>query len=125
MSFSSAFLSICSFNIGALSSLNLCSIKGFKLLYSLYSSVLIEELKKDESHRINEDYKATQLVNADFIKGIVEQFNYEIKAGLKLINEYNSLKPLMLHRFNEDSAPILKLQIDKNAEENDISNNSP
>ncbi|MGX4294686.1 DNA N-6-adenine-methyltransferase [Bacillus sp. JK62] len=87
-----------------------------------YSSVLIEELKKDESHRINDDYKATQLVSADFIKGIVEQFNYEIKAGLKLINEYNSLKPLMLHRFNEDSAPILKLQIDKNAEENDIEN---
>ncbi|WP_205128524.1 hypothetical protein, partial [Salmonella enterica] len=27
-----------------------------------YSSVLIEDLKKDESHRINEDYKATQLV---------------------------------------------------------------
>ncbi|WP_434786971.1 DNA N-6-adenine-methyltransferase [Bacillus velezensis] len=85
-----------------------------------YSSVLIEELKKDESHRINEDYKATQLV--DFIKGIVEQFNYEIKAGLKLINEYNSLKPLMLHSFNDDSTPILKLLIDKNTEENDIEN---
>lgn len=87
-----------------------------------YSSVLIEELKKDESHKISADYKATQLVNADFIKGIVEQFNYEIKAGLKLINEYNSLKPLMLHSFNDDSTPILKLQIDKNAEENDIEN---
>ncbi|MCY8944185.1 DUF4942 domain-containing protein [Bacillus atrophaeus] len=87
-----------------------------------YSSVLMEELKKDESHRINADYKATQIVNADFIKGIVEQFNYEIKAGLKLINEYNSLKPLMLHSFNDNSAPILKLQIDKNTEENDIEN---
>lgn len=87
-----------------------------------YSSVLIEELKKDESHKISADYKATQLVNADFIKGIVEQFNYEIKAGLKLINEYNSLKPLMLHSFNDDSTPILKLQIDKNTEENDIEN---
>ncbi|MGV7067173.1 DUF4942 domain-containing protein, partial [Bacillus velezensis] len=87
-----------------------------------YSSVLIEELKKDESYRINEDYKATQLVNADFIKGIVEQFNYEVKAGLKLINEYNSLKPLMLHSFNDDSTPILKLLIDKNTEENDIEN---
>ncbi|MEA1004865.1 DNA N-6-adenine-methyltransferase [Bacillus velezensis] len=78
-----------------------------------YSSVLIEELTKDESHKISSDYKATQLVNADFIKGIVEQFNYEIKAGLKLINEYNSLKPLMLHSFNDDSTPILKLLIDK------------
>ncbi|KYD05309.1 DNA N-6-adenine-methyltransferase [Bacillus atrophaeus] len=87
-----------------------------------YDSVLIEELKKDESHKISADYKATQLVNADFIKGIVEQFNYEIKAGLKLINEYNSLKPLMLHSFNDDSTPILKLQIDKNTEENDIEN---
>lgn len=87
-----------------------------------YSSVLIEELTKDESHKISADYKATQLVNADFIKGIVEQFNYEIKAGLKLINEYNSLKPLMLDSFNDNSAPILKLQIDKNTEENDIEN---
>ncbi|WP_257474752.1 class I SAM-dependent methyltransferase [Bacillus velezensis] len=87
-----------------------------------YSSVLLEELKKDESHRINADYKATQLVDADFVKGIVEQFNYEIKAGLKLINEYNSLKPLMLNSFNDDSTPILKLQIDKSNEEKDIGN---
>lgn len=61
-------------------------------------------------------------MNADFIKGIVEQFNYEIKAGLKLIIEYNSLKPLMLHSFNDNSTPVLKLQIDKNTEENDIEN---
>ncbi|KTF59858.1 MULTISPECIES: DNA N-6-adenine-methyltransferase [Bacillus amyloliquefaciens group] len=87
-----------------------------------YRSVLMEELKKDESHRVNDDYKATQLVDADFIKGIVEQFNYEIKAGLKLINEYNSLKPLMLRSFNDNSTPILRLHIDNNSEENDIEN---
>ncbi|MCY7679874.1 DUF4942 domain-containing protein [Bacillus pumilus] len=77
-----------------------------------YNSVLLDELQKDESHKLSNDYKSTQLIDSDYIKGIVEQFNYEIKAGMKFIKEYNSMKPLILNGFKEDSTPILKLEID-------------
>lgn len=80
-----------------------------------YSSVLLDELQKDKSHKLSNDYKSTQLIDSDYIRGIVEQFNYEIKAGLKLINEYNSMKPLILNSFKETSKPILKLELDSSA----------
>ncbi|MBU8607798.1 DUF4942 domain-containing protein [Bacillus pumilus] len=80
-----------------------------------YNSVLLDELQKDESHKLSDDYKSTQLIDSDYIRGIVEQFNYELKAGLKLINEYNSMKPLILNSFKETSKPILKLELDSSA----------
>jgi hypothetical protein len=58
-----------------------------------YSSVILDELKKDEMHKESSNFESTSLIDSDFIKGIVEQYNHEVKAGLKLISEYNSLKP--------------------------------
>lgn len=89
-----------------------------------YNSVLLNELKKDESHKFSNDYKSAQLIDSDYIRGIVEQFNYEIKAGLKLINEYKSMKPLILNSFKENSRPILKLELDSQGHnyEEDIEN---
>ena len=75
-------------------------------------SVIIDELKKEEQHKTNNQYTSDKLINSDFIKGIVEQYNYEVKAGLKLINEYNSLKPLMLRSFKDNDRPVLKLQLE-------------
>src|SRR5205085_1728204 len=75
-----------------------------------YNSVIINELKKEEYNKTN-DYNSDKLIHSDFIEGIVQQYNYEIKAGLKLIDEYNSLKPYMLRSFNENN-PILNLVLD-------------
>jgi hypothetical protein len=77
-----------------------------------YDSVILDELKKEEIHRVNE-YNSNHIIESDFIKGIVSQYEYEIKAGLKLIEEYNALKPFMLRTFNGngDNA-VLKLELD-------------
>ena len=77
-----------------------------------YNSVIIDELKKEEQYKTDTQYSNDKLINSDFIKGIVEQYNYEVKAGLKLINEYNSLKPLMLKSFKDNSNPVLKLSLE-------------
>ncbi|AKO91937.1 DNA methyltransferase [Priestia filamentosa] len=78
------------------------------------NSILVDELKKEEAHRTNNNqYTSDKLINSDFIKGIVERYNYEVKAGLKLINEYNSLKPLMLKSFEENDTPVLKLELER------------
>ncbi|MEK4907368.1 class I SAM-dependent methyltransferase [Niallia sp. FSL M8-0099] len=78
----------------------------------IHTSLIENNLKQEESYNIKEDYKNTNLIESDFIRGIVQQYNYEIKAGLKLIEEYNSLVPLMLSSFKENSNPVLKLGLD-------------
>jgi hypothetical protein len=75
-----------------------------------YNSAIINELKKEEYNKTNE-YNSDKLIHSDFIEGIVQQYNYEIKAGLKLIDEYNAMKPYMLREFNKDT-PVLKLELD-------------
>jgi hypothetical protein len=75
-----------------------------------YNSVIIQELKKEEYNNTKQ-YNSTHIIESDFIKGIVSQYEYEIKAGLKLIDEYNVLRPLMLREFNTDK-PILKLELE-------------
>jgi hypothetical protein len=85
-----------------------------------YDSTIINELKKEEIHNVKE-YESTHLIESDFIKGIVSQYEYEVKAGLKLINEYNSLRPLMLRSFDSDS-PVLKLELDYKDDSSTIEN---
>jgi hypothetical protein len=75
-----------------------------------YNSAIINELKKEETHS-QKEYNSTYLIESDFIKGIVSQYEYEIKAGLKLIDEYNALKPLMLRSFDSDK-PVLTLELE-------------
>jgi phospholipid N-methyltransferase len=75
-----------------------------------YNSVIIDELKKEELHTTKQ-YNNTQLIDSDFIRGIVSQYEYEVKAGLRLIDEYQALRPLMLREFNKDT-PVLKLELE-------------
>lgn len=82
-----------------------------------YNSVLLDELKNDESYKSKNNHNNYTLIDSDFINGIVQQYNYEVKAGLKLIEEYNSLKPLMLSKFDDNSNPVLKLSLDRQDED--------
>lgn len=71
------------------------------------SSVILEGLKQEEQHREQASHNSNNIIDSDFLKGIVEQYKFEIKAGLKLIAEYNSLKPLMLASFKEDTSNVI------------------
>ena len=42
------------------------------------------------------------LVDNDFIKAIVKQYEMEVAAGVQLIKEYNALSPFILNRFEQD-----------------------
>lgn len=77
-----------------------------------YNSIIIDELKQDESYKVKNNHESYSLINSDFIEGIVQQYNYEVKAGLKLIEEYNSLVPFMLRSFKDDNKPVLKLSLE-------------
>src|SRR5665648_381830 len=61
-----------------------------------HPSVILEDLKKEERHREEATYiNNTKVVHADFLKGIVQQYNFEVKAVLKLIAEWNNLNEFM------------------------------
>ena len=73
------------------------------------SSVILENLKQEEAFREEKSYD-NHIVHSDFLKGIVEQYNFEVKAGLRLIAEYNAMKPYILSNLKEEkSNPILEL----------------
>jgi len=88
------------------------------------SSIILEELRQEESHREESDYNNNSVVNGDFIKGIVEQYNFEVKAGLKLIAEYNAMKPLINSSFKKDAynSPILELKLNNKDDTSTLEN---
>ncbi len=77
-----------------------------------YNSTIIADLKQEERFK-NNTINNNQVIHSDFLVGLVERYNFEVKAGLKLIDEYNSLKPLMLDSLDENEYPnpILELKI--------------
>ncbi|MDT0160321.1 DNA N-6-adenine-methyltransferase [Bacillus sp. AG4(2022)] len=77
-----------------------------------HSSVILDELKQEEAYKAKSEYNSDKLIESDFIRGIVQQYNYEVKAGLRLIEEYNSLVPYMLGSFKDNGNPVLKLGLE-------------
>ena len=74
-------------------------------------SIILEGLKKEEIHRVQEDDSGA-VTSADFLKRIVEQYNFEVKAGLRLINEYYAMKPFILASNRGGSSPIINLSVE-------------
>ena len=89
-------------------------------------SFIFSELKKAQEQREFEESEATGLIENDFLKSIVNQFQLEVKAGIKLIKEYYAMKPFILYQFGKDEKTgetvqkgecILSLGLSKNRRE--------
>lgn len=77
-----------------------------------YNSTILTTLKQEEQFREEKSYNSNQIIAGDYLQGMVDQYNFEIKAGLKLIAEYQALQPLMLNSLKKDDSynkPILEL----------------
>lgn len=72
-------------------------------------SVIIDHLKQEEQYK-TANTETGEIITGDFIDRIIQQYNFEIKAGVQLINEYLSIKP-MLSRSFDDKWSILELSI--------------
>jgi phospholipid N-methyltransferase len=80
-------------------------------------SYFVEQLKKEqeqykEESKDSENYEQRSLVKNNLINSIVEQYNLEVKVGIRLIQEYNAMAPMILTSFDKDNyscKPILKL----------------
>lgn len=89
---------------------------------SIPESDIFKNLKKSKEVENNtKEYQYKNITNSDFIKGIVERFNFEVDLGVKLINEYKKISPFLKRSFNDSSYPIFELRI--NDEKYDLVNN--
>lgn len=75
-------------------------------------SFIFEDLRK-QSYQENVCEDVTDLAPNDFIKAIVQKYNMETEAGIKLILEYKAMIPHMMQGLNDSSynSPILEMKI--------------
>lgn len=66
-------------------------------------SFILDGLQKAQQQKeIETETESTQLIDGDFFKAIVNQYNLEVEAGIKLIKEYYAMKPFILSDFGKD-----------------------
>ncbi len=76
-------------------------------------SLLIENLRAAWKVREAKIEECNALVDSDFVRGIIDQYNFEVEAGLTLIRDYKAMTPYMLGSFGEHAASVLSVKIDK------------
>lgn len=75
-------------------------------------SNILKNLKKDIPSFEAQETFDSNLIEADYINGIVCQYNLECKAGLQLIHEYKTMNKIILSSFEGTSeSSILKLEL--------------
>ena len=65
-------------------------------------SFILEGLRKAQKQREFQEEENTQLIDSDFFKAIVNQYQLEVEAGIKLIKEYYAMQPFILSQFGKD-----------------------
>lgn len=68
----------------------------------LHESIILEKLHKAQEYEDKVYNNDGQIIEKDFIKSIIKQYELECKAGIDLINEYNAMKPFILSKFDKD-----------------------
>lgn len=65
-------------------------------------SFILDGLRKAQEQREYAEMENTQLIDGDFFKAIVNQYQLEVDAGIKLIKEYFAMQPFILSEFGKD-----------------------
>jgi len=75
-------------------------------------SFIFENLKK-RRYQENTYENITDLAPKDFVKAIVQRYNIEVEAGIKLIMEYKAMVPHILQELKDSfyNKPILEMKI--------------
>lgn len=81
------------------------------------SSSILEGLKKDFRQRQETQYQeTTDIAENDIMKSVITQYQFEIEAGIRLIDEFNAMQPKLLKEFDENGEQkgnILSLKFDE------------
>lgn len=74
------------------------------------TSSILESLAASDRLEEGESGPIDDVIEGDYAAGAVRRFNLEVKSGLKLIDEYLALKPLLTTGF-DSKYPILELSV--------------
>jgi hypothetical protein len=75
------------------------------------SSIILDGLKRDEYFKKSIN-NSGEIIDADPLVSIVNRYNFEIQAGLKLIDECEAMKPYLQQSIKENSGVIFELKVD-------------
>lgn len=80
------------------------------------NSFILDGLRKEAEQKVPvEQQEDTAMIDADFIKAIVQRYTVEVRAGIKLITEWRALKPVITQSFKEEKyggdGPIIQLSV--------------
>jgi protein-L-isoaspartate O-methyltransferase len=90
---------------------------------SVPDSIILEDLREAQKAETFRQRGATEIVSGDFVEAIVARYRFETNAGIRLIHEYERIRPHMLDALRPDNCntgengtnyrkPILALTID-------------
>ncbi len=65
-------------------------------------SFILSGLKKAQEVKEVPEMENTQLADGNFLKAVVNQYQMETEAGIRLINEYSSMRTFILSEFDKD-----------------------
>lgn len=65
-------------------------------------SIILNKLKQEEFIRQQQNKYNNSVIEGDFIKGIIQQYKFELEAGLNLINEYENIQRIVKRSFKSD-----------------------
>lgn len=65
-------------------------------------SFILEGLRQSEKYAESENSNVTDLAEGDYLKRIVKQYQMEVEAGIKLINEYKAMQPYIMQDFEKE-----------------------
>ena len=87
---------------------------------NLKESDILKKLRKAKRYE-EKNIEYSQVTKTDFIQSIVDKYNFEVQAGIKLIEEYLNISPIIKNSFGEFSREILSLKV--NDSESNLINN--
>jgi hypothetical protein len=88
-------------------------------------SIILEDLREAQKAEAARQGRTTDIVSGDFVQAIVARYRFEVDAGVRLIQEYERIRPHLLESLRGDPAgdyrkPILALTIeDRNVRSGD------
>jgi hypothetical protein len=82
---------------------------------SVPDSIILEGMRVAQKSEEAKLGRPTDIVSGDFVQAIIARYRFEIEAGVRLIQEYERIRPHMLESLRgNDRSPILELTIDEN-----------
>lgn len=75
-------------------------------------SDILQNLAKAAEQAEDAPDEAADLVGGDYINAAVQRYGIEVSAGLKLISEYEALRPVLSRSFSDKDRSMLELIVD-------------